>query len=168
MRISLRHLALAVPFTLFAVACGDDDDATGPTSNTASADGIVYSARVDLIQNVLYPTKPPAFFQITATLTNRRAVMLTRTFPAGCPVRIRLERDADNAVVYDETRRPCADAPSTVVNVEPNLQRTISSGMKVFDSFRGDSIPEGTYTVFATLQPAGASPIVLRAGTVTF
>jgi hypothetical protein len=168
MRISLRHLALALPFTLFAVACGDDDDATGPTPTQELVDGVLYTARVDLIQNVLYPNKAPAFFQIVATLQNQRGVALDRTFPAACPVRIRLERDYDDVVVYDETRRPCDAEPLALLSLPPRGTQSIASGMKVMESFRGDSIPVGTYNVFATLSTEGDKPVVVRAGTITF
>jgi len=60
--------ALLVP--LFAAACSGDDDPTGPGS---TIDGIQYAAQVELVENVVFPNKPPAFFNVTATLRNARA-----------------------------------------------------------------------------------------------
>jgi len=35
-------------------------------------------------------------------------------------------------------------------------------------SFRGDSVPDGEYDVFAAVMTEGAQPVILPAGRITF
>jgi hypothetical protein len=155
--------ALLVP--LFAAACSGDDDPTGPGS---TIDGIQYAAQVELVENVVFPNKPPAFFNVTATLRNTRAVALSRSYPLACPVLIRLQRRADGAVLYDETQRACSATPAAVLDIPTNGTGTLQSGLRMIASFRGDSVPDGEYDVFAAVMTEGAQPVILPAGRITF
>jgi hypothetical protein len=161
----LRRLLLAP--LLLAAACGGDDPAApaalAPQTEIAR-DGLRYSARVELIANEVFPSKPPAFFTVLVTLQNTRTAPAVRTSPVGCPVRLRLERP-DGSAVLDESQRPCTQQIVTI-EVPGTESVTLTTGLYAFETLRIDGVPRGDYEVVALVATEGDPPLRLRAGTV--
>lgn len=153
---SVRTFALAA---LALAACSDDLG-----SGTQSVfDGVRYTARV-----VTYDVgimKPILVFAVFVTMTNTGAGQQTRTYPAACPVRLRLYRQTDGALMYDETRRSCDPQPATTITLAGQETKELQSGIRYPSTIAGDSLPFTTYLVRAVLATEGSTLVTVPAGT---
>jgi hypothetical protein len=124
--------------------------------------GIAYSAsatetRFDAGNNLL----------VTLSIENTSIVPVTLTYPASCPLRIRLYQPADNALVYDETRLACSTTEPATLTISPGTIRTIGSGFRGMVWIVGDSLRFATYRVVAVPQMEGAHVFEIAAGNIT-
>jgi hypothetical protein len=154
-----------ITFTLATLAflgCSQDLGSGLPTE----FDGVKYTAQVVQFdvgsQN---PPSPVIVFNVTVTLTNTGTAQQTRTYPAACPVRVRLYRQADGALMYDETRRNCDPQPTATINLGGQESKTVQSGIRYPSTIAGDSLPFTTYIVRAVVPTEGAKLVLLTAGT---
>lgn len=155
MRRTLK-LILALSAT---AAAGCSVAATGPETEF---NGIKYTAEVADIVGALGTHQ----YSVIVTLTNTSGVQQTRTYPASCPVRIRLYRVADNSLLYDETRRVCDETPAATISVDAFSSKTLQSGVRFSTTFVGDSLPHTTYTVRAVVKTEGTRFVEVLAGTI--
>lgn len=156
MRIARR---LAPALSLVAAACGSEGEIVDPTNggNASVLGGIALAASmVDVT---------PWYVSAQVTLTNTTDAPMQRTYPAGCPVLLRLYREPDQALVYDEGRRPCGVTTPIPFGIDALGTATLSSGTRYNPSVRGDSIPAGTYRAAVLLRITGYNPIEIDAGT---
>ena len=152
MRVS-RKMTVGV---LIAIA-GCATDGTGPQTEF---DGVKYSATVNLIQSGGSLTN----FAVLVTLENLTTAVVTRTYPAACPVRVRLYSSGDGRLVYDETLRTCDFATTTTLQLQSRETRTLTSGTRLPGTVLGDSLPVATYIVHAVVTTEGARMVELAAG----
>jgi hypothetical protein len=142
-----------------AAACGRDSDIVDPGDggNNNVLGGLVLSAVMDDVT--------PWFLSARVTLTNTTAAAIDRTYPAGCPVLLRLYRESDQALVYDEGQRPCVVTTPIGFRVEGQASTVLASGTRFNPTVAGDSIPAGTYRAAVLLRITGMNPIEIEAGT---
>ena len=152
MRVS-RKMTVGV---LIAIA-GCATDGTGPQTEF---DGVKYTATVSLIQSGQSLTQ----FAVLVTLENMTTATVTRTYPAGCPVRVRLYRQVDGRRVYDETLRTCDFTTSATITLTSRATQTLTSGPRLPGTVLGDSLPVATYIVHAVATTEGISLVELPAG----
>jgi hypothetical protein len=106
---------------------------------------------------------PPNLLLIM-TVQNGATVPIERTYPAGCPVRLRIYRQLDSALLYDETKVACTvDTPVTFL-VQPGESRAIGSGFRQMTQIMGDSIPCGHYRLVGVPQTERTTVIEIEAG----
>jgi hypothetical protein len=153
MRVS-RKVTIGV---LIAVA-GCATDGTGLQTEF---DGVRYTATVSTIQSGMSLTQ----FAVLVTLENMTTTTVSRTFPAGCPVRIRLYRQADGRLVYDETQRTCDFTTTTTIQLQSRETHTLTSGPRLPGTVLGDSLSSATYSVHGVAATEGATMVELAAGT---
>ena len=137
---------LAAAMTIGACSSADEDGFVEPTITP----GIVYAAaasetRFDAWYNLL----------VTVSIENTSAVPITLTYPASCPIRIRLYQPADDALVYDETKVVCPFDDQATITISPGATRSIGSGFRGMVGIVGDSLRFATYRVFAVPQMEG-------------
>ena len=106
-------------------------------------------------------------FIVIVTLKNTGGGAQTRTYPASCPVRIRLYQVSDGRLVYDETTRPCAANPLVTLTIDGFASKTLQSGVRFATTVLGDSLPRTTYTAYAVVLTEGSTLVEVRAGTMT-
>jgi hypothetical protein len=152
-RIALLSTALAI-----SACSSDEDDPMEPETTPA----VVYSASVS-------ETRFSAGYSLLVTLSieNISLFPVTLTYPASCPIRIRLYEPADNAPVYDETRVICPFDGQATLTISPGATRTIGSGFRAMVGIVGDSLRFATYRVFAVPQMEGSGVVEVPAGSVT-
>ncbi len=107
-------------------------------------------------------------FTVIVTLENTSGVQQLRTYPAACPVRIRLYRTADNFRLYDETTWPCDATNTATITIDAFSSKTLQSGARSATTVTGDSLPHTAYTVYAVVRTEGATLVEVRAGLFTF
>jgi len=138
------------------LACGGTD-AAGPAPPGNVLDGVAYTASVEILDKLVV---------LRVTLTNTTTGAITRSYPAGCPVRIRLYRLTDNALVYDESQAPCGSTTPVSVTIAPQQSASLTSGPRYRCTIAGDSLPTpATYFAAALVRIVGMNPIELDAGT---
>ena len=142
-----------------AAACSGSS--TGPSDVYG---GIQYTATVSDIAG----TQGTHQFAVLVTLHNTTTTTQTRTYPSGCPIRIRLYRQADNRLVYDETKITCTTTIPTTISLNPDESKTLTSGIRFPSAVIGDSLPATTYNVKAIIQTEGTKVVELTAGTYAF
>jgi hypothetical protein len=150
---------VAVAGGVGAAACGGSASGSGPTGTNNQYAGVAYSATVEEI-----PAVTTRRFTVMVTLRNTTGQTVTRSYPAGCPVRIRLYRLLDGALVYDESDIECAFADPTTITLAPGESRTLQSGPRWPPAVVGDSLPASTYNVRAVLKTEGTEPVEISAG----
>ena len=153
----LRLSKWTVPLGALLIAACGSDSGTGPQTEF---DGVKYTAAV-----VLVPTGGQTLLSVVVTLTNTGGETRSRTYPASCPVRIRLYRSADNALLYDETRRACSAEPTATVSLASLESKTLQSGVRFPGTIAGDSLPFTTYVVRAVVLTEGTKEVLINAGT---
>ena len=104
---------------------------------------------------------------VTLSIENTSIAPITVTYPATCPIRIRLYQPSDNALVYDETRVACESGGQATLTISPQATRTIGSGFRGMMAIVGDSLRFATYRVFAVPQTEGARVLEIPAGSIT-
>lgn len=141
------------------VSCSDDDgeQATGPSATVV--DGVRYAASVE--ESVARNGR--IYFLVSVTLTNTTDQTITRRYPVGCAVQIRLYRLLDGSRVYDEGTRTCTPTDSLTVSIPRYASVALSSGLRYPPSITG-SIPAATYEVRAWARTESTGPIEVRAG----
>ena len=149
----------------FCVQSGcNSDSSTSPTSgptDVAVVDSVEYTA----VASELGAADGVARFIVVVTLHNlSTSASVSRSWPAGCPVRIQLLRTIDSLLVYDETKLPCALPGLTTISIRPRDRLSLGSGSRAMTAVAGDSIDYGTYRVVAVPQIEGARVIRLEAG----
>jgi hypothetical protein len=105
-------------------------------------------------------------FLVVLHARNRGESAITLTYPATCPVRVRLYRLADTTLAYDETRRQCDQATIATVRIDPGKQWDIGSGFRDHGAVAGDSLPGATYIVRAVVSLDQVQSREISAGTV--
>jgi hypothetical protein len=140
-------------------ACSSEEDAA--LTEPAATPGIVYSASAS-------ETLIDGGYRLLVTLSieNTTVAPVTLTYPATCPIRIRLYRPSDNALVYDETRVPCASDESATLTLSPQTTRSLGSGFRRMGAIMGDSIVVASYRVVAVPRTEGARVLEISAGSV--
>jgi len=150
---------IAIVLSSLSAACGNEGEIVDPgsTGDTSVLGGIVLSAvMVDVT---------PWYLGAQVTLTNTTDLKLERSYPAGCPVLLRLYREPDQTLVYDEGRRPCNVTTPIAFEIDAQATAVLSSGTRFNPTVAGDSIPAGTYRAAALLRITGFNPIEIDAGT---
>jgi hypothetical protein len=153
MRVSRKAIAAAA--LIGAAGCGTD-----PVGPKTEYGGVKYTAAVNTIQSGMSLTQ----FAVLVTLENMTTATVTRTYPAGCPVRIRLYRDSDGKRVYDETLRTCAFTNPATLQLTSRATFTLTSGPRLPGTVLGDSLPVATYIVHAVVQTEGTTVVEIAAG----
>lgn len=149
----------AIAGALAIVSCGGSDDPAGPAGETTN--GIVYSARANAITASTYLPG----FNIILTLSNPTGNAVTVTYPAGCPVRVRLYRLLDDRLMYDETKVTCQVTSPATMTLQAGQTRTVGSGSRENCAVAGDSIVmNAVYRFTAVPQMEGATTLELPAG----
>ena len=143
-----------------AVACGSDEIASGDQQPTLTP-GLSYSAETSEIRFDGGPS-----MLVTLSISNASLAPITLTYPAGCPVRIRLYRPSDNVRVYDETRVPCGLTTPASITISPQATRSLGSGFRGMTTIVGDSLQFTVYRVMAVPQTEGANIIEVPAGII--
>jgi hypothetical protein len=150
-----RTLLLAIA-ALSVASCGQDLGTEAPTE----FDGIKYTA-----ETVLVPTGGQTLVSVVVTLQNTGTASQTRTYPASCPVRILLFRQADDVLMYDERRRECGSTPVATITIDGLSSKQLQSGVRFPSSIAGDSLPFTTYNVRAAVMTEGTKTVLINAGT---
>ena len=153
-----RSLAALLPVAA-AVACGGNASASGPIGVSNEFGGVAYAAEIREI--VATTTRR---FSAFVTMTNTKGLAVTRTYPAGCPVRIRLYRASDGVLVYDESRRPCTYSEPVTLTLNAGESKTLQSGVRWPPDVLGDSLAAVRYFVGAVVQTEGAQLVEIAAG----
>ena len=149
----------AIVGALVVVSCGGSDSTTEPPGETTN--GVVYSARAFAMTASTYTPG----FNVVLTLENPTANSVTLTYPAGCPVRVRLYRLLDDRLMYDETRLTCQITSPADLILQAGATRTIGSGSRENCAVAGDSLLMNTsYRFVAVPQMAGATSLEVPAG----
>jgi hypothetical protein len=151
---------LSVALVAAAAACSTDLG-SGPPSEF---DGIKYTAEV---QDIVSGSSGARQFAVVVTLQNLTSSTKTRTYPATCPVRVRLYRSSDNFLAYDETLRSCSPTPTSTITIPAQGTSTLTSGVRFPATVAGDSLATGqtTYTVRAIVTTEGDKEVLIDAGT---
>jgi hypothetical protein len=153
---------------LLVTAAGCSTDVSGPSTQFG---GVKYTAVTnDIVTCPLGVTSGPQChhqFSVIVTMQNTTGATLTRTYPAGCPVRVQLYRLSDNARLYDETRWACDATPVATITLPGFSTTTLSSGVRFPGNVAGDSLPLVAYTVRAVVFTEGAASVIINAGTYT-
>lgn len=141
-------------------ACGGGNaSASGPSDLGDGFDGVEYTAEVEEIVS-----ETTRRFTVVAHLTNTKNESVTRTYPAGCPVRIKLHRALDNQLVYDETQLPCSVTTPTTITIAPGGTHKLQSGVRWPPTVLGDSLAATTYNVRAVVNTEGTRLVEVSAG----
>jgi len=157
-----RGSAVLIALLGSALACGGGD-AAGPSQPGNVIDGVAYTATVEEVVHFATTVKQVT---IRVTLTNTTAATVTRSYPAGCPVRMRFYRMTDDKLVYDESQFPCGTTNTVSVTIGPKQSATVASGTRNPWEIAGDSLPvPATYYAGAIVRIVGMNPIELDAGT---
>jgi hypothetical protein len=80
-------------------------------------------------------------------------------------VRLRLYRESDQVLVYDEGRMPCTVTTPVGLRIDAQATVVLTSGNRYNPSIAGDSLPPGMYRGAALLRITGLNPIEIDAGT---
>jgi hypothetical protein len=142
-------------------ATGCSTDVAAPQNEFS---GIKYTAEV---ADVPGPISGTHQFSVIVTLQNNGGDAKTRTYPASCPVRIRLYRVSDGRLLYDETKWTCAADPLVTLTIDGFSSKTLQSGTRFPTNVMGDSLPHTTYTVYAVVLTEGSTLVEIRAGTIS-
>ena len=158
-----RHPILALAGVAAIVAgCGKGGDIVDPSGNGQNTlDGIALTAQV---VEVVHSATSVKQVSLHVTLTNTTNAAVVRSYPAGCPVLIRLYRVQDLALVYDEGQQPCGFTTPTDVRLEPGASATLTSGLRFPWTITGDSLSAGAYYAAALLRITGVNLIEVDAG----
>ncbi len=152
--MSKHHACTAILAAAFAAACGDDS--SGPSGTTHG--DIVYTATVNEVTS-----STSRQFSVSVTLRNTGNVTATRRHPVGCAAVIRLYRFSDNALLYDESKRPCPSTDSATVTIPAGSSVQLSTGLR-FPMTITDSLPTTRYRVRAVMRTEPGNPFEVVAG----
>lgn len=156
----MRH-ALKFVLALGGIAAaGCSTDVAAPQNEY---NGVKYTAAVN---EIISPVGAKQF-AVIVTLQNTGGGPQERTYPAACPVRIRLYRASDGVLVYDETQWPCSATPTATITIDGFSSKTLQSGPRFPTVVMGDSLPHTTFTVYAVTFTEGSTWLEIRAGTYT-
>jgi hypothetical protein len=151
--------AVASGFTAILIACGSEGGVVDPLGNGEfMLDGLEVTAAVTSVPGA----GPP--LAVLVTLRNTTSATIVRTYPAGCPVRIRLFRLDDDTALYDETAHECLGTTPVEISVAPGASKVLTSGTRSPWAIHGDSLAGATYRFAAVLRIVGENPIELDAG----
>lgn len=147
MRMAMRCVLGAL--LVSAAACAVDN--TNEPSGDDPVNGIVYSAEVREIIS-----RQNRQFAVFVSLRNVTEGTLTRKYPVGCVVQIRLYRPGGNQRVYDEAQNPCAPADSLVATIAAGQTISLTSGIRFPQNITA-TIPAAEYRVSAVVhtEPSG-------------
>ena len=160
----IRSLVVCAALVTLVLSCSSGEgDVSEPTAPGGQVFGdLAYSARVLEVEHTQTTVKQ---LTLRVELTNQSDEMLSRAYPAGCPVRIRLYRVLDNALVYDESRFPCGAESPIGFSLGPQQSIAISSGTRNPWEVAGDSLPvPASYYAAALVRVVGQNPIEIDAG----
>lgn len=129
---------------VFSAACAVDD--ANEPSGDDPVNGIVYSAEVREIIS-----QQNRQFAVFISLKNVTEGTLTRRYPVGCVVQVRLYRPGSNQRVYDEALRPCAPADTLTATIAAGQTISLTSGIRFPNTFT-DSLPAIEYRVSAVVN----------------
>jgi hypothetical protein len=142
--------------TLASLAAGCAESVGTTDEGNYQLDGVTITAAVVELSDKLV--------SVQATLSNTTAERIDLHYPAGCPVRIRLYRALDDALVYDEGIWECNYDVGVDLTVPPGGRRVLTSGTRFSWEIAGDSLPLGAYVARAILRIVGQNPIEVEAG----
>ncbi len=132
-------------------ACQVEGGITDPSVDGQVVDGLALTAAAEGLT-------------LRVTLRNTTTNAITISYPAGCPVRIRLYRLLDGARVYDEARLACGAPELVPFRIDARASRALHSGWRTVCFVRGDSLPVGEYRAAAIVQLVGDAPVEVEAG----
>lgn len=150
----------AVALVATAVACGSMGGSTGP-AEAEEIPAVTYTMEGT---EFLPSSQLPPNLMIVMSVENEGSVPVEKSYPAGCPVRIRIYRDLDDTLIYDETKLGCSNSDPATFRVLPGETRTIGSGFRQMTQIMGDSIPCGRYRLVGVPQMEGDEVIEIPAG----
>lgn len=159
-RTGARRALIAVGVTAAAVACGSVGESTG-VDPEVSAPALTYQMEGSEFQPS--GALPPNLLVIMSA-QNGASVPIETSYPAGCPIRLRIYRQLDSALLYDETQLACAVPSPVSFRVQPGETRSIGSGFRQMTQIMGDSIPCGRYRLVGVPQTEGTKVIEIEAG----
>jgi hypothetical protein len=143
-------------------ACGKGGDVVEPNGNgNAVLDGIALSAEVVEITHTV-----TSVVQVTmqVTLRNTTSAAITRSYPAGCPVRMRFYDAQTLTLVYDEGQRPCPVTTPVQFTIQPQESMMLATGVRFPWDILGDSLASAAYYAAALVRITGLNPIEVDAG----
>jgi hypothetical protein len=154
----VRALPLGMAFA--ALSCGSLGGSTG-VEPTEEEPAVSY----EMAGSEFLPSSnlPPNIL-VVMSVQNDGAVPVDKQYPAGCPVRLRVYRNLDDQLLYDETRLPCTVEGSATFRILPGETRSIGSGFRSMTQIMGDSIPCGRYRLVGIPQMEGGTIIEIDAG----
>jgi hypothetical protein len=157
----------ATLFLACALACSEAGGVTDATEEPGDAiDGLGLSAAVVLVQGGGGQSIMLVSLQVNVSNTTDEAI--TRHYPTGCPVRLRLyETGTNGRLAYDETTKPCNSSAQTPLSLQPGQTRVLTSTAQFPWEVAGDSLSPGPYHAKAILRIAGENPVELNAGNYT-
>jgi hypothetical protein len=164
----IRGLVALLGVVTLVLSCGGGDgditDPNGPGGGGGQVFGdIAYVASVAEIEHTLTEVKQ---LSVQVDLTNQTGEQLARAYPAGCPVRVRLYRPLDGALVYDESRTPCTAENPVDFTIGPHGTVQPASGPRNPWFVHGDTIAApATYNAAALVRIVGQNPIEIDSGT---
>jgi hypothetical protein len=144
---------------LAAASCSSDEVTT--SAEPKATTGIEYTAGTSELR-----FEGNVNLMVTLTIANRSAEPITLTYPAGCPVRIRLYRVADDSLRYDETRLTCTVTNPAQLTLQPQSSRSFGSGFRSMPRMAGDSLQFTLYRVAAVPTTEQESILEIPAGLI--
>jgi len=159
MMIDAKKAALLIAVVAATTSCSGDLG-SGPQTTYGN---IRYTAAVQDISGTTTGSTAHQF-SVFVTLTNKIGASQTRTYPVNCPVLIRLYRQSDQTIVYDETRsRDCSTTTATVT-IPGTGTAQLQSGVRFPSVILGDSLPKAVYNAKAALLTEGSQFLIIDAG----
>jgi hypothetical protein len=142
---------------LVGVACGGYDPDPGPVAPVIRRGEVDYSAVTAVLESF------PVQLSTTVTMTNSSSAPTTLRLGGGCPVQIRVYRDAArSALAWDQGRVIGCTKEIQIVDLAGRARVERNAGTSARDIL-GDSLPDGHYFLGAYVQVLD-TPFVLPAG----
>lgn len=152
----MRARAIVAMMAAGLGACSTDPG-TGPLASTVRQGDVEFSA-VTLVMESF-----PVQLSTTVTMRNRSTARSTLELGSGCPVQLRVYRDAVRKdLVWDQGRVMACTKEIQIVNLAEGDTVQRAARASAYDIL-GDSLPDGRYHLGAYVQVID-SPLVIPAG----
>lgn len=149
---------------MLASGCGGGGDITDPLDEELIP-GVTLSASVVELDVTEATGSRIKMVSAEVALQNTTAEPIEHSYPGGCPVRMRLYRQSDNALIYDQTLFPCNVSAVQSFTLPAQGAKSFTSGARFPWEVAGDSIPPATYRATAVFRVTGLDPVEIEAGT---